>query len=112
MRKHRRKKEDDHVDESWLLPYSDLVTLLVALFIVLFAMSEIDVQKYEEMSAFFKSEFSSGDKGIMEHPIPVPEVEEQEKEEKEKEEKPDEAREELLNLQELQKKINNYIAKN
>lgn len=112
MRKHRRKKEDHHVDESWLLPYSDLLTLLVALFIVLFAMSEIDVQKYEEMSAFFKSEFSSGDKGIMEHPIPVPEVEEQEKEEKEKEEKPDEAREELLNLQELQKKINNYIAKN
>ncbi|WP_042142589.1 flagellar motor protein MotB [Paucisalibacillus sp. EB02] len=112
MRKHRRNKENHHVDESWLLPYSDLLTLLVALFIVLFAMSEIDIQKYEEMSAFFKSEFSSGDKGIMEHPKSVPEVENQEKEEQEKEEQPDVGQTELLHLQELQKKINNYITQN
>ncbi|WP_026908885.1 flagellar motor protein MotB [Paucisalibacillus globulus] len=114
MRKNKRKKDDHHVDESWLLPYSDLLTLLVALFIVLFAMSEIDVQKYDEMSAFFKSEFSSGNQGIMEHPIPVPDVEEQEEEneEQEEEKKPDDGQTELMNLQELQKKIDNYIVDN
>ena len=111
MRKNKRKKEDHHVDESWLLPYSDLLTLLVALFIVLFAMSEIDVQKHDEMSAFFKSEFSSGDKGIMEFPVPVPDKETQEKDKKEQE-KTDQGQTELINLQEIQKKIDNYIMEN
>lgn len=34
-RKRKRKKHEEHVDESWLLPYADLLTLLLALFIVL-----------------------------------------------------------------------------
>ncbi|WP_047984476.1 flagellar motor protein MotB [Ornithinibacillus californiensis] len=112
MRKNKRKNEDHHVDESWLLPYSDLLTLLVALFIVLFAMSEIDVKKYEELSAFFQSEFSSGDKGIMEHPVPTPEIEPQEEEEENEEPEPSDGEKELLNLQELQRKIDNYIREN
>jgi len=41
MRREKQRKEFK-IDESWLLPYADLLTLLVALFIVLFAMSEID----------------------------------------------------------------------
>ncbi|HLS20084.1 MAG TPA: flagellar motor protein MotB [Bacillota bacterium] len=53
-----RKKENDSTD-SWLLPYADMLTLLLALFIVLFAMSKLDVQKYEKLSNIFKSEFSS-----------------------------------------------------
>ncbi|WP_325034729.1 flagellar motor protein MotB [Lentibacillus sp. Marseille-P4043] len=64
MRRKKQRKEHE-VDESWLLPYSDLLTLLFALFIVLFAMSEIDSQKYEQLSQVFKSEFSGGD-GFME----------------------------------------------
>jgi chemotaxis protein MotB len=121
--KKNKKKEEHHVDESWLLPYSDLLTLLVALFIVLFAMSEIDTKKYEELAAVFKNEFSSGDEGIMENEAPTPqnqtpkeqenEEEEIEKEtEQEKEQQEEEGKTELLNLQELQKKINQYILTN
>lgn len=63
----RRKKrhEDEHVDESWLLPYSDLITLLLALFIVMFASSSVDVKKLESLSAQFQVIFSGGS-GVME----------------------------------------------
>lgn len=36
---------EEHADETWLIPYSDLLTLLLALFIVLFASSSIDKGK-------------------------------------------------------------------
>lgn len=50
----RTKKHEEHADESWLLPYSDMMTLLLALFIVMFAMARVDEGKFEE----FKDEFS------------------------------------------------------
>lgn len=57
MRKNRR--EDSQVDNSWLLPYADMLTLLLALFVILFAMSEVDAKKYDQLMHFFKGEFSS-----------------------------------------------------
>jgi chemotaxis protein MotB len=35
--------------DRWLLTYSDLITLLLGLFVILYAMSKIDVGKYSEM---------------------------------------------------------------
>ena len=62
----RKKKEhsEDHVDESWLLPYSDMLTLLVALFIVMFAMSQVDKAKLQKVSSQFNIIFAGGN-GIM-----------------------------------------------
>ncbi|KRL99170.1 flagellar motor protein MotB [Liquorilactobacillus satsumensis] len=51
----KRKRTEDHTDEGWLLPYSDMLTLLLALFIVLFAMSKVNDKKFQE----FKSEFGT-----------------------------------------------------
>ncbi|MDN7145683.1 OmpA family protein [Liquorilactobacillus mali] len=51
----KRKKNEEHIDEGWLLPYSDMLTLLLALFIVLFAMAKVDTKKFQE----FKSEFGT-----------------------------------------------------
>src|SRR5690625_8048200 len=65
-KKDRRKKTDDRIDDSWLLPYADMLTLLLALFVILFAMSEVDVQKYRDLSTFCKSEFSSSS-GILDN---------------------------------------------
>ncbi len=47
-RRHRHGEEDEGEDnnERWLLTYSDMITLLLALFIVLFAMSSIDQRKF------------------------------------------------------------------
>lgn len=61
MRKRRRIFEEDHeehIDESWLIPYADILTLLLALFIVLFASSSINISKYEAIMNSFKSEFT------------------------------------------------------
>ncbi|WP_226037133.1 flagellar motor protein MotB [Aquibacillus saliphilus] len=107
MVRKRKKHEDDHIDESWLIPYADILTLLLALFIVLFAMSEIDATKYQELSRVFNSEFSGGD-GIMEQSnSPVEEAEQSTEEES-----VDKSKEELNQLEDLQQDINTYIQKN
>lgn len=66
-KRHRKKSEE--MNESWLLPYSDMLTLLLALFIVLFAMSSLDAIKFRDLSRSLNSVFSSGS-GIMEFPSP------------------------------------------
>ncbi|MBP1971212.1 chemotaxis protein MotB [Virgibacillus natechei] len=121
MRRNRRRK-DRHIDESWLLPYSDLLTLLVALFIVLFAMSDVDAQRYQELAEVFQSEFSSAGTGIVEYdqvPVEIPvesneedEVEEDESEEEEEIEDQRDTALELLQLQDLQEEIDHYIEEN
>lgn len=61
MSKRRNRFEDEHeehIDESWLIPYADILTLLLALFIVLFASSEVDKVKFQSIMDAFKSEFT------------------------------------------------------
>jgi chemotaxis protein MotB len=54
MAKHRAELHEEHADESWLIPYADLLTLLLALFVVLYASSNVDQEKYNAMAeAFF-----------------------------------------------------------
>lgn len=55
----KRKKQEEHVDEAWLLPYSDMLTLLLALFIVMFASAKVDDQKFQEIKSEFGSILSS-----------------------------------------------------
>ncbi|MBS7344440.1 MAG: flagellar motor protein MotB [Caryophanon sp.] len=69
-KRHKKHKHEDHVDESWLVPYADILTLLLALFIVLFASSTVDQKKLNEMSTVFNSIFMGG-QGVMEYPSPV-----------------------------------------
>ncbi|MFL6060790.1 MAG: flagellar motor protein MotB [Marmoricola sp.] len=49
----RRKRHDDHEEhtnhERWLVTYADMVTLLMVLFIVMFAMSQVDEKKFNEL---------------------------------------------------------------
>ncbi|OEH93534.1 flagellar motor protein MotB [Bacillus solimangrovi] len=66
----RKKKDDGHIDETWLIPYADMLTLLLALFIVLFAASNVDAQKFQKISASFNDAFKGGI-GIMDQPFPV-----------------------------------------
>ena len=47
-RRSRRQDEENH--ERWLISYADFITLLFALFVVLYAMSKVDEGKYKVFS--------------------------------------------------------------
>ncbi|WP_181347160.1 flagellar motor protein MotB [Thalassobacillus sp. CUG 92003] len=127
MRRKKQHKDENHVDETWLIPYADMLTLLLALFIVLFAMSEVDNQRYEQLAQVFKGEFNGGN-GILEQqntpsedppPITIDEErEEDEEREQLEQQEPEENKEkeegevELRQLRALQDQVNNYIEKN
>jgi chemotaxis protein MotB len=64
MMRGKKQHEEDHADETWLLPYSDMLTLLLALFIVMFAMSKVDGQKFKQVSQQFNTIFS-GSNGVL-----------------------------------------------
>jgi chemotaxis protein MotB len=70
-KKTRHEEHEEHADESWLLPYSDLMTLLVALFLVMYAMSATDAKKFEEMSQAFSSALNGGG-GVLEYRSDAP----------------------------------------
>lgn len=59
-RKKRGKPHEEEASEAWLLPYSDLMTLLLALFICLFAISQTDQTKVAQMAQAFSSAFNMG----------------------------------------------------
>jgi chemotaxis protein MotB len=44
--------------ERWLLTYADLITLLMVFFVMLFAMSKTDVQKFNALAASLKRAFN------------------------------------------------------
>jgi chemotaxis protein MotB len=44
----KREVEEEHVNhERWLITYADMITLLMVLFIVLFAISQVDQKRFE-----------------------------------------------------------------
>ncbi len=47
----RRKRHEEHLNhEAWAIPYGDLVTLLLAFFVVMYAISSINEGKYRVLS--------------------------------------------------------------
>ena len=59
-KKKHAKKHEEEASEAWLLPYSDLMTLLLALFICLFAISQTDQTKLQQMAQAFTAAFNIG----------------------------------------------------
>lgn len=61
----RRKRQDDHENlERWLLTYADLITLLLAFFIVMYSMSQIDAKKFGKVSQALSGVLSGGKMAI------------------------------------------------
>src|SRR5699024_615355 len=71
MARRKNKKEDEGMDESWLLPYADILTLLLALFIVLYSMSSGDDRKFQELYEGSNSVVVE-DKGVVENGGAIP----------------------------------------
>lgn len=116
MSNKRKKNKNEKIDDSWLLPYADMLTLLLALFIVLFAMSEVDVRKFERLAYIFQSEFMSGS-GVIDDGETIISEETSEdieagKEDEEIDEITDEGLQEYEKLLAMQERIEEYIALN
>ncbi len=57
--KRRRGQEGAHENEErWLLTYADMITLLLALFVVLFAISSVNVSKLKTLQQSLRDAFS------------------------------------------------------
>lgn len=55
-RKHKHEEHANH--EAWAIPYGDLVTLLLAFFVVMYAMSSVNEGKYRVLSDSLNAAFS------------------------------------------------------
>ena len=54
-------KEEHIEDQEWLLTYSDMITLLLAFFAMLIAVSYVDINLWEQMKQGLRSEISKDD---------------------------------------------------
>ena len=58
----RRKRHVDHEEhenhERWLITYADMITLLMAFFIMLFTMSQLDLKKFQDFQQGFAGHVS------------------------------------------------------
>ena len=57
-KKHHAEHHEEHTDESWLVPYADILTLLLALFIVLYASADANKTKFNALAQSFNVAFS------------------------------------------------------
>ncbi|NLW22289.1 MAG: flagellar motor protein MotB [Tissierellia bacterium] len=81
MRRNRNKFEGSN-RPSWLTTYSDLVTLLLCFFVLLFAFSEIDAQKFRSIISSFQGGIGVFDGGTsldLEFDLEIPEENELER---------------------------------
>lgn len=60
----RRHETEESNSSAWLTTYGDAVTLLLAFFVMLFAMSSTDSAKFEEMARSMRAAFA-GSQGIL-----------------------------------------------
>jgi chemotaxis protein MotB len=52
-----KSEEISHDQERWLLTYADMITLLLGLFIILYAISKVDAKKLNEVASDIKKGF-------------------------------------------------------
>lgn len=128
-KKRRHEDHDEHIDESWLVPYADILTLLLALFIVLYSMNTMDTKKFEDLSNAFRIAFNNG-AGVMDMPSIIEQgtdleqliggSEDEKEEEKQQQEDNEITKEQLAeilaqteeDLSKLKQEIDEYIAAN
>ena len=69
----RRRVQEEHVNhEAWAIPYGDLITLLLAFFVVMYALSSVNEGKYRVLSDSLVAAFRGAPKSL--DPIQIGEL--------------------------------------
>jgi chemotaxis protein MotB len=116
----KTKKHAEHENhERWLITYADLITLLLIFFVIMYAMSKIDTEKYQVLAQALNFEFRKADtvlpqgQGVMGRvsTAKASEGDKSENAEKEKKEKEEREQKEIREkqLENLLEKIQQYI---
>jgi chemotaxis protein MotB len=70
-KRRRRPAADEQNEDRWLLTYADMITLLMALFMVLFSISSVNTTKFESLQRALNDAFSGrilpGGKSLQSH---------------------------------------------
>ncbi|HHM05401.1 MAG TPA: type VI secretion system protein TssL [Gammaproteobacteria bacterium] len=53
----QRKKKDERGSQGWLMTFADLMSLLMAFFVLLFSFSELDKQQFKQLAGSMKEAF-------------------------------------------------------
>ncbi|MCL1790771.1 MAG: OmpA family protein [Peptococcaceae bacterium] len=65
----RKKAADNHENhERWLITYSDLITLLMVFFVVMYSMSKVDAYKFQAMAEALSISLGGSQMDIAQHP--------------------------------------------
>ena len=59
----RKKGGEEEGKERWLITYADMITLLLALFIVMYAISDVDARKFEAIAKSIREGFGATSPG-------------------------------------------------
>ena len=59
-RRHKggHEEHEEHMDERWLVSFADMMTLMFALFMVLFSISSVNTSKFEDLQKSMQDAFS------------------------------------------------------
>ena len=112
-KKHHAEHHEEHMDESWLVPYADILTLLLALFIVLFASADANKTKFTAMAYSLNAAFSGSPSVFDNNSSITPDNEEAQPEKSKSESSKEQAQlKETVQLLEAKKALDKYIQTN
>jgi chemotaxis protein MotB len=58
----RAEAHEEHENhEAWVIPYADMLTLLMVMFLALYAMGNLDLAKFQRLAEAFSSELGGGE---------------------------------------------------
>ncbi len=112
-KKHHAEHHEEHMDESWLVPYADILTLLLALFIVLFASAQVDQKKFDMIAQSFSAAFSGSPSVFDNNQAITPEINAPRPDQADLDKtKEQEHLKETIQLLEVKKALDKYIEQN
>lgn len=69
MAKQRKREEEGASADRWLVSYADFITLMFAFFVVMYAISSVNEEKYKQFSESLKGALKSTSSTVMPHEV-------------------------------------------